>query len=166
MIARRKWLVPAGFVMVVTLGAGAMAITRAPASGMRLDADLSSRLLKVIVNGKVVRSYGIAVGRPSHPTPTGSFMTGTIDWNPAWNPPNSEWAKNKKPQAPGAPGNPLRGVKIYFRAPAYYIHGTSNPGSIGEAASHGCIRMTESDAKNLARRIENAGGSVPLVIHR
>ena len=58
----------------------------------------------------------------------------------------------------------MQGVKIYFRAPYYYIHGTNNPGSIGEAASHGCIRMTEEDAVALARRIERAGGGVPMLI--
>jgi lipoprotein-anchoring transpeptidase ErfK/SrfK len=60
----------------------------------------------------------------------------------------------------------MRGVKIFFRAPDYFIHGTNAPGSIGEAASHGCIRMTEADATNLARRIERAGGGIPLSIRR
>lgn len=60
----------------------------------------------------------------------------------------------------------MQGVKIYFKAPDYYIHGTNNPGSIGSAASHGCLRMTEGDAKALARRIQKAGGSVPLLIRR
>jgi len=58
----------------------------------------------------------------------------------------------------------MQGVKIYFRAPYYFIHGTNNPGSIGEAASHGCIRMVPDDARELARRIERAGGGVPLII--
>src|SRR5215210_1414764 len=120
---------------------------------LRLEVNLSSRELKVIENGRVSRTYGVAVGKPGHPTPKGSFRTGSIDWNPSWTPPDAPWAKNKKPQPPGAPSNPIQGVKIYFRAPDYYIHGTNAPGSIGEAASHGCIRMTESDATSLARRI-------------
>ncbi|HEX6939985.1 MAG TPA: L,D-transpeptidase [Longimicrobiales bacterium] len=132
--------------------------------GMRLRVDLSERRLYVIEEGETVKSYPIAVGLPSHPTPTGSFRTGRIVWNPGWNPPNSPWARGERPRAPGDPKNPMRGVKIYFREPSYFIHGTNDPGSIGEAASHGCIRMTEGDAKNLARRIEAAGGSVPLLI--
>jgi lipoprotein-anchoring transpeptidase ErfK/SrfK len=67
-------------------------------------------------------------------------------------------------QPPGASANPMQGVKIYFQAPDYFIHGTNDPESIGEAASHGCIRMTADDAMDLARRIERAGGSVRLVI--
>src|SRR5262245_28633167 len=130
---------------------------------MRLKVDLSERRLYVIERGSVVRIYGIAVGSRRYPTPTGSFRTGRIDWNPAWNPPNSGWARKYRPRAPGDPRNPMQGVKIYFRYPAYFIHGTNDPGSIGGAASHGCLRMTESDAKSLARRIQKHG-SVPLTI--
>ena len=58
----------------------------------------------------------------------------------------------------------MQGVKIYFQAPDYYIHGTNDPASIGRAASRACVRMRESEAKSLARRIQKAGGSVPLRI--
>lgn len=133
-------------------------------SGLRLEVSLSARELKVIEDGKVSETYGIAVGRPSHPTPTGSFRTGDIIWNPAWNPPPVDWAKDKEYQPPGSPMNPMQGVKIYFQAPYYFIHGTNDPGSIGEAASHGCIRMAPDDAEALAHTIEHAGGSVLLNI--
>ncbi|HEY7233847.1 MAG TPA: L,D-transpeptidase family protein, partial [Gemmatimonadaceae bacterium] len=79
-------------------------------------------------------------------------------------PPDVDWARDETYQPPGAPANPMQGVKIYFRAPDYFIHGTNDPDSIGEAASHGCIRMNVSDAIHLARRIIRAGGSVPMVI--
>ena len=132
--------------------------------GMRLEVSLSSRTMRVIENGEVVQTYGVAVGMPSNPTPTGSFHTGSIDWNPSWTPPPSNWAAGKQYQPPGSPDNPMQGVKIYFKAPWYFIHGTNNPGSIGAAASRGCIRMAEGDAVSLARRIERSGGSVPLEI--
>ncbi|MFL5582605.1 MAG: L,D-transpeptidase [Gemmatimonadaceae bacterium] len=155
--------------MLLPMGAGVLLWSRVGTGSpfdppVRLVASLSSRTLRVIEDGDVVHTYGIAVGRPRYPTPTGSFRTGTIDWNPRWTPPPSDWARNKKPRAPGDPANPMQGVKIYFKPPYYYIHGTNNPESIGEAASHGCIRMTAEDAIDLARRIERAGGSVPLQI--
>jgi lipoprotein-anchoring transpeptidase ErfK/SrfK len=131
---------------------------------VRLVVSLSARELSVVEDGEVVRTYSIAVGRPKHPTPTGRFRTGDIVWNPSWRPPDVDWARDETYQPPGAPANPMQGVKIYFRAPDYFIHGTNDPDSIGEAASHGCIRMTASDAIHLARRIIRAGGSVPLVI--
>jgi lipoprotein-anchoring transpeptidase ErfK/SrfK len=133
-------------------------------SPIRLEVSLSARELRVIEDGDVIHTYGVAVGRPSHPTPTGSFRTGDIDWNPQWVPPPTAWARNKVYQAPGSPDNPMVGVKIYFEAPYYFIHGTNDPESIGEAASHGCIRMNPDDAISLAHQIEDAGGSVPLSI--
>ena len=131
---------------------------------VRLVVDLSKRQLVVLRNGDVVTTYGIAIGRPGHPTPTGTFRTGDIVYNPRWRPPPQYWARNLEPQPGGSPNNPMQGVKIFFREPYYFIHGTNDPGSIGEAASHGCIRMTADDAVTLARTIERAGGSVPLVI--
>ena len=131
---------------------------------LRLEVSQSARQLKVIEHGRVVKRYAVAVGRPSNPTPRGSFRTGRITWNPSWHPPKAWWARNRRPQPPDAPENPMQGVKIYFRAPDYYSHGTNNPSSIGSAASRGCIRMTEGEAKALARRIQKAGGSVPLLI--
>src|SRR5438477_4504486 len=100
MFEQRKWLAPLVGVSLVALAIGAVTINRAYSPPIRLDADLSSRTLTVIENGKPIKTYGIAVGRPSYPTPTGTFTTGDIDWNPAWVPPDDDWARNKKPQAP------------------------------------------------------------------
>jgi lipoprotein-anchoring transpeptidase ErfK/SrfK len=163
---RRKWigvLVLAAWVGsgVAWLSTGRSGATDTP---IKLVVSLSGRELRVVEGGSTVATYGVAVGRPSHPTPTGSFRTGEIEWNPSWTPPPTYWARNKKYQPPGADANPMQAVKIYFRAPYYFIHGTNDPESIGEAASHGCIRMVPGDARALARRIQRAGGNVPLII--
>lgn len=130
----------------------------------RLEVSLSERELDVIVDDEVVRTYSIAVGSPRHPTPTGSFRTGKVVWNPSWQPPDVAWARNQTYQPPGSPANPMQGVKIYFQSPDYFIHGTNDLNSIGEAASHGCIRMTVDDAARLARWVERQGGGVRLII--
>ena len=132
-------------------------------SSLSLRVDLSERVLYVIQNGEVAQTFDVAVGSRKYPTPTGRFWTGRIEWNPRWVPPNSWWARKLRPREPGDPRNPMQGVKIYFREPAYYIHGTNDPESIGTAASHGCIRMRVSNARKLARRLEDRG-SVPMVI--
>lgn len=162
---RRLFGLALGFIPIVPLlfGSQLLEIFRSDPP-MSLVADLGARTMSVVENGEVVRSYGIAIGRPSHPTPTGSFRTGAIVWNPGWTPPPSEWARDLEPKSPGDPSNPMQGVKIYFDPPYYFIHGTNDPSSIGEAASHGCIRMTEGDAVSLARQIQGAGGSVSLTI--
>jgi lipoprotein-anchoring transpeptidase ErfK/SrfK len=162
---RRKWI--GVLVLAAWIGSGVawLSLGRAgPTGPIAIKVSLSARELRVVQDGATVATYGVAVGRPSHPTPTGSFRTGDIVWNPSWRPPPVAWAAKKHYEPPGAASNPMQGVKIYFQAPYYFIHGTNNPESIGEAASHGCIRMVPSDAKALARRIERAGGNVPLTI--
>jgi lipoprotein-anchoring transpeptidase ErfK/SrfK len=166
---RRLWPLPVlGVLLTIMLASAPRILERLrddDAAAPVLKVDLSSRELRVVENGKVVRTYDVAVGTRKHPTPTGTFRTGRIVWNPRWVPPPSEWARRLKARAAGDPRNPMQGVKIYFREPWYFIHGTNNPGSIGTAASHGCIRMRTKDAKALARRISKHG-SVLLVIQK
>ena len=125
---------------------------------LTMAASTEKKILVVRIGGTDVRHYDTAVGTKNHATPMGRFVVRHIVWNPAWVPPNAGWAKGKQPAAPGDPKNPMRAVKIFFQEPDYYIHGTNNPDSIGEAASHGCIRMAETDAVALAKYLmEHAG---------
>jgi lipoprotein-anchoring transpeptidase ErfK/SrfK len=133
-----------------------------PAAGeeaaLRLEVDLSERVLSVVQGGEVVQTYPVAIGKPSYPTPKGSFSIRRIIWNPRWVPPDSKWAKKKKPTPPGHPDNPMGKVKIFFSEPDYYIHGTKLVDSLGAAESHGCLRMRNADVVELAERVMNAGG--------
>jgi lipoprotein-anchoring transpeptidase ErfK/SrfK len=128
-------------------------------TGIRLKADLSQKTLSVEENGEVIKTYIISDGRSKYPTPRGTFYIDKVVWNPEWVPPPAKWAKGKTAQPPGHPGNPMKVVKIFFKEPDYYIHGTSEVDDIGEAASHGCIRMEPIDAAELAIRIMEASGA-------
>lgn len=161
---RRPWLL-APLMLASAVPVLIWSLTGRDPPRVRLAVDVSERELTVFEGDRVIRRYGVAVGRPSNPTPRGYFRTGQIVWNPSWTPPPSRWARGKRYQPPNAPSNPMQAVKIYFKAPWYYIHGTNDPGSIGEAASRGCIRMNPTDARALARIVTRAGGRVPLVIH-
>jgi lipoprotein-anchoring transpeptidase ErfK/SrfK len=130
----------------------------AAAPSLRLTADLSNRKLYIEEHDEVVLSFPIAIGLPQHPTPTGSFLIRRIVWNPSWVPPDEKWARRDRPRAPGDPYNPMRLVKIYFRPPDYYIHGTPYVGSLGKAASHGCLRMDPVDAAEVAQYVMEHGG--------
>ena len=126
---------------------------------LTMAVSTQKKILVVRVGSYVVRKYPIAVGTAKHPTPMGHFTVRHLVWNPAWVPPKAKWAKNAEPASPGDPKNPMRAVKIFFQEPDYYIHGTNDPGSIGEAASHGCIRMDEQDATDLARYLMEETGT-------
>jgi murein L,D-transpeptidase YcbB/YkuD len=127
-------------------------------SALMLRVDISERHVTAELNGEVHATYGVAVGTAKHPTPRGRFAIRRIIWNPSWVPPDSEWARDEKPAAPGDPNNPMGRVKMYFREPAYYLHGTNAVSSIGRAASHGCIRMRNEDIIALAKLVMKHGG--------
>lgn len=128
-----------------------------PSETLRLEVDISERTLLVIEHDEVTATYPVTVGSPEHPTPTGSYTIDWLIWNPSWNPPNSEWARDRKPQGPGW-NNPMGRVKMFFQAPTYYVHGTRTLSEIGEAASHGCVRMSNASVLKVARVVMAHGG--------
>lgn len=128
------------------------------AAELRLQVDLSSRELVALVDGEPAGRFDVAVGKESYPTPRGEFKIRKVIWNPSWRPPDSEWARGKKERPPGHPENPMKRVKMFFREPDYYIHGTGDDDSLGRAESHGCIRMNTDDVTRLAQLVMAEGG--------
>ena len=148
--------IPISGALVFGLGAA-----RAPApsaSSLTLEASLSERKLVLKRDGEVVKSYDVAIGAAAHPTPTGTFAIKKLVWNPAWVPPNVGWAKGSTAKSPTDAANPMKTVKIFFQEPDYYIHGTGAVESLGEAASHGCLRMDPNDAAEVALMVMENGG--------
>jgi lipoprotein-anchoring transpeptidase ErfK/SrfK len=126
--------------------------------GVSLKADLSSRTLNLMGANGVIRTFNIAIGSPKYPTPPGTYKIRKIVWNPSWIPPDSKWAKKETPKGPGEKGNPMKVAKIFFREPDYYIHGTGEVNSLGDAASHGCLRMHPDEIAELAQFLMQNGG--------
>ena len=167
----RKWHVGAIVaVLLVVTGVAFMSIRPQQDEGaagtisfedaaVRMRIDISERKLYVEQNGSVIESYNVAVGTSEHPTPRGSYSVRRMIWNPRWVPPDSDWAKDEKVREPGDPKNPMGRVKIFFREPTYYIHGTNAESSIGTAASHGCVRMLNKDVIELARLLIDTTGA-------
>ena len=124
-----------------------------------LHADLSSRMLTVKRGGEIIKTYQVAVGQPRYPTPPGNYSIRKIVWNPSWRPPpDAKWAQGKTAKGPGEPGNPMKVAKIFFKEPDYYIHGTGDVESLGDAASHGCLRMDPDEVADLAKLVMTEGG--------
>ena len=117
----------------------------------------SNRLVLYKPNGakkmRVKRKFDVATGLAAYPTPLGSYEIITMQRNPWWRPPDSDWAKGAKPIPPG-PGNPLGTRWMGISAPAVGIHGTPDAASIGYSASHGCIRMRVPQAEWLFERVD------------
>jgi murein L,D-transpeptidase YcbB/YkuD len=171
-----RWLV--GAVCGLTVLICFVSFTNAPpashaapvfdGAALRVRIDVSDRRLYLERDGESIRSWPVAVGTKNHPTPRGSYGIRHMVWNPRWVPPESDWAKQERPREPGDPKNPMGRVKIFFREPTYYIHGTNAESSLGSAASHGCIRMSNDGVIELARLlIDNSGPPIePGLIRR
>jgi lipoprotein-anchoring transpeptidase ErfK/SrfK len=134
---------------------------RVDESLLRLEIRLSQRRV-VVFQGKVpLKSYAIAVGRPGWETPTGVFNVRQMFKNPTW----------VHPLKPGIlipggdPENPLGLYWIGFWTDGKNwigFHGTDNPGSVGKAVSHGCIRMYNKDIEELFKKV-SLGTEVKVV---
>jgi len=124
------------------------------AYGTIVTIDRGNFKLRLFKHLKVSKTYGVAVGMPAYPTPTGLFSIANKAVNPAWTAPNSPWAgayANETVEG-GSAENPLK-ARWMGIVNGVGIHGTGAPGSIGSRASHGCIRMTVPDVVDLYPRV-------------
>ena len=115
---------------------------------IRMDANLPAYRLDVWLGHERIRAYRVAIGMRDFRTPRGSFEISRLEWNPPWAPPRSDWARNARATPPG-PTNPMGKVRFPFRTP-YVVHGSPERKSIGKASSHGCLRLSNADAVDLA----------------
>jgi lipoprotein-anchoring transpeptidase ErfK/SrfK len=119
--------------------------------------SLEDRKLALVENGEVKKVYSVAVGKPSTPSPTGTFTIERRVMNPTYH-------HGDKTVAPG-PGNPVGTRWMGLSKAGYGIHGTNEPKSIGKAASHGCIRMAKADLEEFYGMVQ-VGDTVELIGQR
>jgi murein L,D-transpeptidase YcbB/YkuD len=119
--------------------------------------SLEDRKLALVEDGQVKKVYSVAVGKPSTPSPEGSFTIERRVVNPTYH-------HDGKTILPG-PANPVGTRWMRLSKHGYGIHGTNEPRSIGKAASHGCIRMARADLEELFELVAD-GDTVELVGQR
>jgi lipoprotein-anchoring transpeptidase ErfK/SrfK len=116
--------------------------------------DRSSFTLRFFHQLKLEKAYPIAVGQQGLETPAGLYHATDKQVNPSWHVPNSAWAGSLAGQViPPGPADPLKARWIGIVDGAG-IHGTDDIGSLGSAASHGCVRMSISDVIDLYDRVD------------
>jgi L,D-transpeptidase-like protein len=110
--------------------------------------------LRLFKRLKLRKTYGIAVGMPEFPTPTGRYSITDKAVNPTWTAPDQPWAgayRNEVVEG-GSAANPLK-ARWLGVVGGVGIHGTAAEYSIGTRASHGCIRMRVADVIDLYPRV-------------
>jgi len=160
-----KWAVAVSAAMVMGVEAmgqeaSAPAVTT-PAVTVQVKrtivVSLEDRKLALVEDGQVKKVYTVAVGKPSTPSPVGTFAIQRRVKNPVYQ-------HEGKVVQPGA-GNPVGTRWMGLSVKGYGIHGTNEPKSIGKAASHGCIRMARKDLEEMYEMV-HVGDTVELIGER
>lgn len=122
-----------------------------------LIVDRSNFRLKLYKDLKLVKAYDVAIGAVGLETPAGLYHIQNKAVDPSWTMPHSDWVapEDRGKVVPPGPANPLKarwmgifdGAGIHGIDPSLY-------GTIGTAASHGCVRMRIPDVEELYDQVE------------
>ncbi len=107
----------------------------------RIVVSIPNRKLALVEDGRVRKTYPVAVGAAVSPSPAGEFKIAHRIPHPTYYAPGVVIPPGKE--------NPLGTRWLSLTEKGYGIHGTSEPRSIGQRASHGCIRMRNRDVEEL-----------------
>jgi lipoprotein-anchoring transpeptidase ErfK/SrfK len=108
-------------------------------------------------DGKVIAHFPCSSGSEHDPLPIGKWKVTGIAKDPKFHyNPDLFWdadPSHSKAKIPPGPNNPVGMVWIGLSKEHYGIHGTPEPSTVGHTQSHGCIRLTNWDAMELASLI-------------
>jgi len=144
---------PGTVIKVANIGADA----QTPVA--RIIADKAKKQVRAYdAAGKLVAAYPATIGSSDTPSPTGTHEVARIAFNPeyTYNPNiNFKQGNNDKILTiPPGPNGPVGSIWIALSKPTYGIHGTPDPSKIGKTESHGCVRLTNWDAAELAKLVK------------
>ena len=109
-------------------------------------------------DGNLVAAYPATIGSADTRSPTGTHMVSRVAFDPeyTYNPNlNFKQGNNDKVLTiPPGPNGPVGSIWIALDKPTYGIHGTPDPSKIGKTESHGCVRLTNWDAQELAKLVK------------
>ncbi len=114
----------------------------------------ADRRVDLYRGGAAVRSWPVAVGTSGYATPTGMFTIGAKRFEPTWHNSSPDgWGSDMPAKIGPGPDNPLGLRALNWEQNGHdtliRFHGTANESSIGQAASHGCVRMLNADVIEL-----------------
>jgi lipoprotein-anchoring transpeptidase ErfK/SrfK len=136
------------------------AVEGAPITGKisRIEADKARRQVRAYdAQNRLVVAYPATIGSSENPSPSGTHQVRAVAPNPVYyyDPRNFVQGQNVEPlELPPGPNNPVGTMWIDLTEPSYGIHGTPEPSLIDKTASHGCVRLTNWDAEELATLVE------------
>jgi lipoprotein-anchoring transpeptidase ErfK/SrfK len=142
--------------------------TEAPGKAASIVVDGSGPWVAAMdAQGRALAVYPATAGSQHDPLPLGKWKVNGVSRNPTFNyNPDLFWdaeAGHAKAKIPAGPNNPVGVVWIDLSKPHYGIHGTPEPSTVSKTQSHGCIRLTNWDAEELAGMVSPGA---PVVIRK
>lgn len=156
--------------LIATLNPG---VTLAPGAAIKVMApgkDIKARVARIVIdkatsrvavydaNGRMIADYPATVGSSDTPSPSGKHTVISTALNPTYtyNPKkNFQQGQNSSVLTiPPGPNGPVGNVWIGLSKPTYGIHGTPTPSRLFVNQSHGCVRLTNWDAYELAHMVQ------------
>lgn len=125
--------------------------TQSTATDLRLELNLTRRRVTLYLGNQPLSSYPVAVGKPGWETPVGEFTIKEMIRDPDWANPF-----DGRIMRAGHPRNPLgrRWIGFWTDGKDWIgFHGTPDPQYVGQAVSHGCVRMKNQDIEELFEKV-------------
>ncbi|RAL24035.1 L,D-transpeptidase family protein [Thermoflavimicrobium daqui] len=132
MSKRKFWFI--SFLIIIVNCCFPVDEAKANSSPIWIKVDLWKRRLNVMQNNSILDSYLVGVGKEQTPTPIGKWKI--IEKSKGWG---------------GGFGTHWLGLNVPWGK--YGIHGTNRPMSVGRDVSHGCVRMLNTDIKQLYSKV-------------
>lgn len=155
--AAEKLLLFVGLMALMLVPGSSQTLPAVPGPRRLILVSIADRRLALLEDGKVVKTYAVAVGAANSPSPTGEFEIVNRITNPTYYHPHVV--------IPAGPQSPIGTRWLGLSRKGYGIHGTNEPRQIGRAASHGCIRMSNRDIAQFFRLVR-VGDAVEIRAQR
>ena len=138
--------------------AGTPGENKGATANVAVNVDTKTNILQVHDGEKLIAAYPVTVGSVRTASPIGEWKVRRITKMPTFRY-DKEMLQHGQRSGnfhllPPGPRNPVGVMWIALNKKGIGIHGTNDPGSIGHAASHGCIRLANWDVVRLATKIK------------
>jgi lipoprotein-anchoring transpeptidase ErfK/SrfK len=124
----------------------------------RIDVDKAKGQVQAYdAQDNLIVAYPATIGSEELPSPSGSYAVRAVAWHPTYSyDPKKNFQQGSNTQRltlPAGPNNPVGSVFIALTKPTFGIHGTPDPTKIDKTHSHGCVRLTNWNAEELAHLV-------------
>lgn len=123
----------------------------------RIEVDGTPSTLRAFAeDGRLLATFPATVGSAEFPSPSGEMTVRALAPEPKYyfSPKGRDWGPDRRLTIAAGPNNPVGSTWIDLSKEGYGIHGTPDPRLIGKTASHGCVRLTNWDARALGGAVK------------